>query len=1005
MRRRALSLLLTLTLLLALTVPGTVAYADDNTGDSGNKSGMEISKTATANEDGSYTITLEAYATGKKVISEITKDVPTDIILVLDQSGSMKNDIGSVSFSAYTRDNARNGNLYDNRHNGGKSNLWHKLEDGSYVSVSVSRKEQVTYTQLSTTLVNYEIDWKYNLTTDCYFYYANRLYEKTGDTYAKVTLTRSGDWWNGYTYTYTFSDGTSITSSTDESSPNLAGHAPLYTGTVDDTQTVYTYTYTDSNGVEQTIGTSTGQNTIFTTTLYQRTTSTTGGGSRLNAIKTAAASFVSAVAAKAAGADGDITTTADNVNHRIAVVGFASQSGHGNNTELLSISGWNSGNVGVAYDNITAQNLVSVVQNMDTAAGQTMVNSAIEALNANGATQVDLGMDMAKRILNANPVSPGEQRNRVVIVFTDGSPTNNNGFQKNVANDAISTSNAIKALGVTVYSIGIFSGADATNAGTEPNGDLGNNSSQMTAACNWFMQKVSSNSGTPRNPSYYLSASDSASLNNIFKQISDQIESGGSSSTLTSEAVVKDIISPQFTLPEGATANSIKLETYACTGTNANGDYTWSNNNSTMNATASIDGDQVNVTGFNFSENYVGTVTENGSTSYRGNKLVLSFKVEPKAGFLGGNDVYTNTSAGIYENGSAENPLLTFDRPTVNVPIKDVTVTAEDKNVYLKGEVTADQLKDGAEISVGGVTLDLTKDNYGLEGWQTEHVDITVKITDADGKVISENDLKDLTDDKTYTVKVTVSPKTEGAESSGTPAVARDGKEEGTINVFKPELTYKDSTAYYGDTAPNFDGNLTGTVWKHGDTKSTDAGVAMLGTAPALEPTYTPETGKIADGKINTKQDIAVGVTVKIDNVDVTDETTFVHTKCAGDETCTDPTDGKFWIHVKTCTLTITKDGGAADESYVFTVEKDGQPYSEVTIEGNGSQTLYELPVGNYTIKEDMGWSWRYADREDTCVLSPVAPEKGVRIENEKEKDAWLNGFSAVVRNIFDLKP
>lgn len=128
-----------------------------------------------------------------------------------------------------------------------------------------------------------------------------------------------------------------------------------------------------------------------------------------------------------------------------------------------------------------------------------------------------------------------------------------------------------------------------------------------------------------------------------------------------------------------------------------------------MGATASISGDQVNVTGFNFSENYVGTVTENGNTTYRGHKLVISFKVQPKAGFLGGNEVYTNTSAGIYENNTAENPLLTFDRPTVNVPIQDVTVTAKDKNVYLKGEVTAEQLKNGATVKVGGVALDLSK--------------------------------------------------------------------------------------------------------------------------------------------------------------------------------------------------------------------------------------------------------------------------------------------------------
>lgn len=273
------------------------------------------------------------------------------------------------------------------------------------------------------------------------------------------------------------------------------------------------------------------------------------------------------------------------------------------------------------------------------------------------------------------------------------------------------------------------------------------------------MQQVSSNNGTPRTPSYYLSAGDAASLNSIFQQISDQIETGGSSSTLISDAVVKDIISPQFTLPEGATTSSITLETYRCTGKDGS-DYTWSKNTDAMGATATISGDQVNVTGFNFSENYVGTVTENGNTSYRGNKLVISFKVQPKAGFLGGNDVITNASAGIYENGSAQTPVMTFEQPKVNVPIKDVTVTAEDKNVYLLGGVTADQLKDGATVKVGDVELNLSKadQNYGLEPWQTEYVDITVRVKGKDGTVVSDK-LEALKEDTTYTVEVTVAPK------------------------------------------------------------------------------------------------------------------------------------------------------------------------------------------------------------------------------------------------------
>ena len=138
-KTRILSLLLGLSLLCTLIVPATV-YADDPTVDSG----MKISKTATANADGTYTITLEAFATGAQTTSTVTKDIPTDIILVLDQSGSMADDIGQVQYTAYTGNNTQNKSNYEKRHNGGSANLWHKLPDGSFVSVSETLQQKIT---------------------------------------------------------------------------------------------------------------------------------------------------------------------------------------------------------------------------------------------------------------------------------------------------------------------------------------------------------------------------------------------------------------------------------------------------------------------------------------------------------------------------------------------------------------------------------------------------------------------------------------------------------------------------------------------------------------------------------------------------------------------------------------------------------------------------------------------------------------------------------------------
>lgn len=989
-KTKILSLLLCLSLFCALIVPGTRAYADNEP-----DSGMKISKTATANNDGSYTITLEAFATGSKVITEQKTDIPTDIVLVIDQSGSMKDPIGGYTYTAYRKGSGWNSRNYHNeeyyplRHNGGSENLWHKLNNNEYIAVSVEQK--MVYTAIS--------GWSNRK----YYDNQNSLYCLVSGEYKSVTVKRKGHLFSADEYWYTV-DGQQILYTTgDDSIPNFGQYAPLY-------QSVkkYIYSYT-LNGATTVIEESFGDGSSPDTQFYRRDYSSSAGDTRLNALKNAATTFANAVAAKAAGEDGDINAPADNVNHRIAVVGFASGQRYNgtnynyNNTEVFV------GSNQYRYGTAAQGQYGNAFQNMNTSTGVGNVSASIEALSADGGTLTNLGLEMGNGIFGANPIAEGEKRNRVVIVFSDGVP-GWSGYDSDTANSAITQAGTAKnTYGATVYTIGIFPGADATSAG--------NQNGNETEKANWFMQRVSSNTQYPQSPSYYLSAADAGTLNSIFQQISNQIETGGAETTLGSETVVKDIISPYFTLPAGTTASGIRIDTYACTGKDGN-TYTWSGTSGGPGgATATVDGDQVSVTGFDFSENWCGTETDaQGNSTVRGNKLVISFEVSPKSGFLGGNEVITNASAGIYENGSAQTPVMTFEQPKVNVPIQDVTVTAADKNVYLKGEVTADQLKDGSEISVGDVKLDLSKATdtdkpYGLDPWQTEYVDITVTVKDKDGNVISDK-LENLTEDTTYTVEVTVAPKTVGTSTpaNGDAATAKTGANDPAANiyVFKPELTFKDSSAYYGESVPtnnDYSSNKVGLeTWKHGDTASTDAGVTMLGTKPTLDISYTPDESKLESGKY-TKQDVPVAATVKIGTENVNEHTTFVHQDCTtacGWETPATPGAPAFLIHIQTCTLNITKQGGAADESYVFDVFKDGVKYSEVTVWGNGTETLVELPIGTYTISENTGWSWRYsANNGGSAALTAQNPTGSIACTNTKNNNQWLNGFSEVVRNIF----
>ena len=1011
--KKSIALLLCLLLTLTLFVPSSTAFAAE--GDSG----MVVNKTATANGDGTYTIKLEAYATGSKVITEVKKDIPTDIVLVLDQSGSMDENMNTYSFRQYT--NKSNSDFYNLRHNGSSNpNLYYRLEDGSYATVSVTIQYKFT-----------KIEGQTNS-----FYYENRneLYAEVNGEYQKVTVRKGNNlgWYGYYLPNYI-----EIASSYgNDKVPQFSGINGLYL--LNESENVYTYTCTDK-GAPRTIGTSTGASTEPTDfVLYERYVSSTG--SRMDALKTAAKGFIDSVATKAKGEDGQIGG-GDDVAHRLAVVSYASSTtNHTNGLLDMTVSG----------NDTTAKN-------------------AVKGLTANGGTLIDGGIQEANKIFAANeiPADDISGRQRVVIVFTDGAPGENgnwNGACQTTANNAVSYANASKnTYGATVYTIGIFEGADASNPNslpeytTEYNEWFGMNAVDQINNSNRFMHLVSSNypdatsmtntgSVNPKldGNSYYLSAADASTLNNIFQQIANQIESGGSSKTLTEEAVVKDIIAPQFTLPEGATTNDITLKTYSYTGENE-----WTeNSNNAMGAAVTIseDGKTVSVTGFNFSENWCGTVTENGTPTYRGNKLVISFTVSPKPGFLGGNNVFTNTSAGVYADSNATEPVKTFNRPQVNVPIKPITVTAQDQNVYLLAGVTVDALKDATTVKVGTVSLDLTADNYGLEEWQNAYVDILPKVTYGNPD-IEATDLTDLTDDVAYTVAVTVSPKEDATSTIGTAATSQSEHKTANIKVFKPVLTFKDSEADYLSEYPNgyfTTKNYVSEEWKHFETTATS--VSMIGDKPELELIYTPDANSIdTDNKIIATDDFAVNVRVnyvtgKDENGAVTSRTpidlqyvTFDHQSCSADSGCgwsyVTPHAGnvdapEFLIHVENVVadLKITKTGLDV-YAYGGDVDRECAIITVTVVDGNistvykialsnecSTATIKDLKVGSrYTISEDNDWTWRYkngvitggvVDTEGNRVIDKTSSSNVVTITNGPDNPYWLGGDNYRV-NVF----
>ena len=196
-------------------------------------------------------------------------------------------------------------------------------------------------------------------------------------------------------------------------------------------------------------------------------------------------------------------------------------------------------------------------------------------------------------------------------------------------------------------------------------------------------------------------------MNGIFQTISQNIQTP--SVTLGSEAELKDIVSPSFTIPENATV------TVQTANKTADG---WSNPQPSE-LIAAVDGKNVSVTGFDYSANFV-SETQKSDGTY-GKKLIVSFTVVPEEGFLGGNSVPTNAAeSGIY-NGDG-NVVENFPVPTVDVPI-NYNVAVADKEIYL-GEK--------ADLTDAFITS-----STAVNGTNNAYVNIVYILTDDQGNTLA----------------------------------------------------------------------------------------------------------------------------------------------------------------------------------------------------------------------------------------------------------------------------
>lgn len=507
------------------------------------------------------------------------------------------------------------------------------------------------------------------------------------------------------------------------------------------------------------------------------------------------------------------------------------------------------------------------------------------------------------------------------------------------------------------------------------------------------------------NDNYYLTASDSSSLEKIFQSISQQISSPKIS--LGSEAVLKDIVTPYFTMPDNASGYTVQVATKNKTGWNTPVSASEFDSKIAVNIDSKTN--TVLVSGFDFDANFVSeTPRKVNGADYYGAKLILTFRIEQIDGFLGGNDVPTNgEGSGIYtSNGIAAG---TFPVPKVNIdiPVKDIQFELEDKNVYLYGARSKEQLNVGQKVlySVNDTEVDLLNLEENDVHAQFVNVDIQYSNTDIN-----------VAEDGQYTMTCTISPVYPKADGVQTITLTKTAN----IYVYTPEITFKDLDFYYGEDLPDMSESVANEAWTNGENNADDEGIKMTGDRPEINYTFRPINPSNPEEVLTTvsvKDDIPVFVDYTIDDKSIDGLATIIYLDAQADPSYGPGGQDWWWGRVNTCSLTIKKTGGEANEPYVFDVYRYNsqtysyEKYTEVTVVGYSSVTISEMMSGTYYVEENSAWNSRWtADTETVNLGSGRPPGPGgpgasqsatVTVANTKknDKDKWLNGFASVVKN------
>lgn len=621
----------------------------------------------------------------------------------------------------------------------------------------------------------------------------------------------------------------------------------------------------------------------------------TNSTKKIAALKSAVNSFIEIIAK-------------DNPTSKIAIVKFAGEKSKdiGNNT--YSRGGY-------------THNYTQIVQNLTEANtdGAASLKAAVNALTANGATAADYGLEKAIEVFGAENTVP-KDRNRVVIMFTDGEPNHGNGFSKNVANDAIKNAQTLKSesYGASVYTIGIFSGAQV---GTSlPNGSTDSNRYMHLVSSNYPEASSMKDTGTGDvTKGFYKVASDASTLGNVFTQLGEAI--GTPSIDLGSTAVLTDNIASNFQAPANAT--DVKVYTADYNGNSK----TFGDKTAFDSATVNVANGAVTVSGFDYSANFVSDTEHPGTTGNYGKKLIVEFEITVDRTKTYGGTQPANAGANITLEGKE---IASVENPQVPVSIVNV-FGASYKN---------SKTYDGKGFTIENEFKEMLKTNGLAVGVKNDYVDITYTVTDKDNNVVG-----------TYFVKAN---ETTGTWTAGT-AAATTSPDVGTYN-YNVTCVVSDATENGAEPVTK-SGTMTLSIIEN-------KGLTVSGTD------YTGKYDGASHGKAATASVEGATIEYSIDGGN-TWTTDFPTVKNVSDSTTVQvkatktgyaPAEATYTLIVNPCTVTITGESDTrtytGQEIELTNIEQsgllDGHTFSGVRYSAKGTDARTEPYPGEFSDKENL---------------------------------------------------